>query len=278
MSEKVWFITGASRGFGRIWAEAALKRGDKVAVTARALDSVAALADAYGDSVLPLALDVTDRAAVFAAMALAHAHFGRLDVIVNNAGYGLFGAIEEISEADARAQFETNVFGALWVLQAALPFLRQQGRGHILSVSSIGGIIALPILGLYNASKWALEAMNDSLAQEVAEFGVKVTLIEPGPFRTDWSGASSVRIAENPAYEGARQRLAGRFSPESRGDPKATAAAILQVVDAEKPPLRLFLGDKPLLLAKRAYEARLAQWEEWADVSAAAQGAAAPKP
>ena len=143
MSAKVWFITGTSRGFGREWALAALERGDKVAATARALGSLDGLVAAHGDAVLPMQLDVTDRDAAFAAVAEAHAHFGRLDVVVNNAGYGQFGMVEELSEEEARAQIETNLFGALWVTQAALPFLREQGSGHFLQVSSIGGISAL---------------------------------------------------------------------------------------------------------------------------------------
>src|SRR5262245_21051 len=161
---KTWFITGASRGFGRVWAEAALARGDRVAATARDIATLDALA---GDDFLPLTLDVTDREACFDAVRHAHGHFGSLDVVVNNAGYGLFGPVEEASEAQARRQLDTNFFGALWVTQAALPFLREQGSGHILQVSSIGGIAAFPTVGIYNASKWALEAMSESLAQEV---------------------------------------------------------------------------------------------------------------
>ncbi len=154
---KVWFITGTSKGFGRIWAEAALERGDKVAATARNADAVADLAEKYGeDNALAIALDVTDKPAVAAAVKQAHEHFGSLDVVVNNAGYGLFGSIEEVSEEQARAQIETNLFGALWVTQAVLPILREQGSGHVIQVSSIGGVYAFPGIGLYHASKWAL--------------------------------------------------------------------------------------------------------------------------
>ncbi len=183
MTEKVWFITGTSRGFGREWAIAALQRGDKVAATARDTASLADLVDKYGDAILPIQLDVTDRAADFAAVKQAHDHFGRLDVVVNNAGYGQFGFVEELSEQDARDQIETNVFGALWVTQAALPYLREQRSGHIIQVSSIGGIVAFPNVGIYHASKWALEGFSQALAQEVAPFGVHVTLIEPGGLR-----------------------------------------------------------------------------------------------
>ena len=168
MSSKIWFITGASRGFGREWAIAALERGDSVAATARDTATLDDLAAKYGDALLPLRLDVTDRDAAFAAVEKAHERFGRLDVVVNNAGYGHFGMVEELSEADVRNQLETNLFGALWVTQAALPFLREQGSGHILQVSSIGGISAFPMVGAYHASKWALEGLSQALAQEVA--------------------------------------------------------------------------------------------------------------
>src|SRR3954449_12984194 len=198
---KVWFITGTSKGFGRIWAEAALERGDRVVATARNADTLTPLAERYGDLVLPLALDVTDKAAVDAAVARAHAHFGRLDVVVNNAGYGLFGTIEEVSERQARDQIETNLFGALWVTKAALPILREQRAGHIVQVSSIGGVNAFPTVGLYHASKWGLEGFSQALAQEIAEFGIKVTLVEPVGYSTDWAGPSCVRADRNPAYE-----------------------------------------------------------------------------
>jgi NAD(P)-dependent dehydrogenase (short-subunit alcohol dehydrogenase family) len=161
---KTWFITGASKGFGREWTEAALERGDNVAATARNLETLDALLDTYGDAVLPIELDVTDREADFAAVQRAAEHFGSLDIVVNNAGYGHFGMIEELSESDVRAQMETNLFGALWVTQAALPIMREQGSGHIIQVSSIGGISAFPTVGAYHASKWALEGFSQSLA------------------------------------------------------------------------------------------------------------------
>ena len=167
MTEKVWFITGTSRGFGREWAIAALERGDKVAGTARDTATLDDLKQKYGDALLPIALDVTDRDADFAAVKQAHDHFGRLDIVVNNAGYGHFGFIEELSEKDARDQIEANVFGALWITQAALPYLRAQRSGHILQVSSIGGITAFQNVGIYHASKWALEGFSQALAQEL---------------------------------------------------------------------------------------------------------------
>ena len=184
---KTWFITGTSRGFGREWAIAALERGDNVAATARDISTLDDLVQTHGDRLMPIALDVTDRDADLAAVQQAHERFGRLDVVVNNAGYGHFGFVEELSEADVRNQLETNFFGALWVTQAALPIMREQGSGHIIQVSSIGGISAFPIVGAYHASKWALEGLSQSLAQEVAPFGIHVTLIEPGGFSTDWA-------------------------------------------------------------------------------------------
>lgn len=274
MSEKVWFITGASRGFGREWAIAALERGDKVAATARDLSTLDDLAATFGDALLPLKLDVTDREADFAAVNQAHEHFGRLDIVVNNAGYGQFGFIEELSEQEARDQIETNVFGALWVTQAALPLLRAQRSGHLVQVSSIGGITAFPNVGIYHASKWALEGFSQALAQEVAEFGVHVTLIEPGGFDTDWAGPSARHATELPDYaEAHRRSQQERASRNARpGDPKASAAAILKVVDASPPPLRVFFGEVPLSLAKADYDSRLATWEQWQPVAVQAQG------
>ena len=271
---KTWFITGASRGFGHQWAAAALERGDRVAATARDLSTLDDLVDAYGDAIVPLRLDVTDRAADLAAVAEANARLGRLDVVVNNAGYGQFGMVEELSEAEFRAQLETNVFGALWVTQAALPIMRAQGGGHILQVSSIGGITAFPNIGAYHASKWALEGFSQALSQEVAGFGIHVTLIEPGGFATDWSGPSARHAAPLAAYDEVRSaRERQRAVQMSRpGDPAASSAAILAVVDAENPPLRLFLGEAPLGMAEADYAARLATWREWQPVAAAAQG------
>src|SRR5579862_5694686 len=201
MTSKVWFITGTSKGFGRIWAEAALARGDRVAATARNLKTLQPLVEQYGDKVLALSLDVTDKAAVAASVAATIERFGRIDVAINNAGYGLFGTVEEVSEADARAQIETNLFGSLWVTQAVLPQMRAQGSGHILQVSSIGGVNAFPTVGLYHASKWGLEGFSQSLAAEVAQFGIKVTLIEPGGYATDWGGASAIHSAEMAVYD-----------------------------------------------------------------------------
>ncbi|MBT0769038.1 SDR family oxidoreductase [Kineosporia sp. J2-2] len=271
---RTWFITGASRGFGHEWAAAALERGDRVAATARDLTSLDDLVAKYGDRLLPIRLDVTDREAGFAAVRRAHDHFGGLDVVVNNAGYGQFGMIEEISEAEARAQFETNVFGALWVTQAAVPLLRESGGGHILQVSSIGGISAFPNIGIYNASKWALEGFSQALAQEVADFGIKVTLIEPGGFSTDWGGSSAKHADQLPAYDEFRVKAAeGRRARVAEpGDPGASAAVVLKIVDDENPPLRVFFGKAPIGIATKDYESRLAQWQEYRSWAEEAQG------
>ena len=276
MSEKIWFITGTSRGFGREWAIAALDRGDRVAATARNTDSLAELVERYGDAILPIALNVTDKQAATAAVTQAHEHFGRLDIVINNAGFGHFGFVEEITEAEARAQMETNLFGALWVTQAALPFLRAQGSGHIIQVSSIGGISAFPLVGMYHASKWALEGFSQSLAQEVAGFGIFVTLVEPGGFSTDWSGSSSKRSEPLADYAELHEAVEAARTQRSAapGDPVATRGAILKVVDADRPPLRIFFGESPLGTAKADYASRIAVWEEWNDVSIEAQGPA----
>jgi NAD(P)-dependent dehydrogenase (short-subunit alcohol dehydrogenase family) len=254
---------------------AALERGDKVAGTARDTSTMDDLVQKYGDALLPIQLDVTDREADFAAVKQAHDHFGRLDVVVNNAGYGQFGFVEELSEADFRDQMETNVFGAMWVTQAALPYLREQGSGHILQVSSIGGITAFAGIGAYHASKWALEGFSQALAQEVADFGIHVTVIEPGGFATDWAGDSAKRTQPLPAYDDFREKVdQDRKSRNSAGpgDPTASSAAVLKIVDAEEPPLRVFLGAAPLGIAKADYAKRIETWEAWDDVSQLAQG------
>jgi len=261
--KKTWFITGASRGFGRIWAEAALARGDRVAATARRPESLQPLLDTYGDSILALRLDVTDRVAVTAAVRKAVDAFGHLDVVVNNAGYGLFGMIEESTEEQARAQLDTNLLGPLWVVQAALPFLRASGSGHILQVSSIGGLAAFPTLGLYNASKWALEGMSEALAQEVGPLGIHVTIVEPGPYGTDWSGTSAVHTDPIAAYEPIRAARRAGAAARAPHDPQATADVILELADTDEPPLRLFLGDYPYPVVEAAYRQRLDTWNAW---------------
>lgn len=269
---KVWFITGAGRGFGREFATNALERGDRVAATVRDAGSIADLVERYGDSLLPLTLDVTDAAAVRNAVTEITDHFGRLDVVVNNAGYGLFGAVEEISSDQLRDQLEVNFFGVLHVTQAALPVLREQGSGHIIQISTIGGIGAFPLLGGYHASKWALEGLSESLAQEVASFGIKVTLIEPGGFSTDWAGSSAVHATSQPQYDGLREAMAAGRDGAIIGDPAAAGRAILKVVDAEEPPLRVLFGTQPTQIAPYLYQQRLDTWKQWEWLSIEANG------
>ena len=267
---KNWFITGTSRGFGRAWAQAALERGDRVAATARDTTTLADLVDRYGDAVVPMTLDVTDRDAAFAAVAEEHERLSGLDVVVNNAGYGHFGYVEEVTEAEARAQFETNVLGALWITQAAIPLLRAQGSGHILQVSSMGGVVTFPGLGIYHASKWALEGFSDALATELAPTGVRVTIIEPGGYATDWGGASAVRSTPNPVYDAMRQMVAASWANATLPEASASADAILAVVDAEDPPLRLLLNSLAYDTVTGVYRSRLDVWAAWEETSRAA--------
>ncbi len=271
---KVWFITGASRGFGRVWAEAALQRGDKVAATARKLESIAGLKEKYGDNVLTLELDVTNHDQVNSAVTQAHAHFGRLDVVLNNAGYSLVGTIEEASADEVRAMYETNVLGPVAVIQAALPLLRKQGYGHILGTSSNLGHVVLPVIGYYCSSKWAFEAIHESLALEVKAFGIKVTIIEPGAYATEFGSQESLKFAKGlDVYEDYKTQFFNGLRGMERGDPNATPEAIFKIVDADNPPLRINLGSNNLPWVRTAYAERLATWEEWDAVAAAAQGA-----
>ena len=271
---KTWFITGTSRGFGRVWAVAALERGDNVAATARDTTSLKDLKAKYGDRLLEIELDVNDRAADFAAVKQAHDHFGALDIVVNNAGFGHFGMVEELSEEELRGQIETNVFGAVWVTQAALPYLREQGAGHIIQVTSVGGLTAFPGIGAYHASKWALEGITQSLAAEVKDLGIHVTLIEPGGFSTDWAGDSAKESGRIAAYASAHEAMDGvrNVEGDGKGDPEATGAAILRVVDAEQPPLRVLFGNGPLEIVEKDYESRLESWREWQPVAELAHG------
>jgi NAD(P)-dependent dehydrogenase (short-subunit alcohol dehydrogenase family) len=269
---KTWFISGAARGFGRLWAQGALARGDKVAASVRNPDAIAGLVETYGERVLPLRVDVTDRDAVFEAVATAHRRFGRLDVILSNAGYGLMGAVEETSFADLRAIFETNVFGTISLVQAALPFLREQGGGHILPVSSVAGLVAVPTAGIYEATKFAIEGFAEALAAEVNPFGIRTTLVEPGAYATDFLSGTSLKTAEPMAiYNKVRDDLGQMLKAEALGDPAATWPAIAKLVDSDNPPLRLILGDN-LPLVRKVYGERMTAWEAWEAVSKAAQG------
>ena len=271
-NSKVWFITGASRGFGSIWAEAALERGDKVVATARNMESLASLNKKYGDRVLTLELDVTQPGQAEAAVRRAHAHFGQLDIVLNNAGYSLVGTIEEASVTEVKALYETNVFGALAVIQAALPLLRKQGSGHILGISSNLGIVTLPVIGYYCSSKWAFEAIHESLSEEVKQFGIKVTIIEPGAYATEFGSPESLKFAADmEIYSDFKTQFFEKLKKQERGDPKATPQALFQIVDAENPPLRFNLGNRNLPGIRAVYEERLALWEKWNAISSSAQ-------
>jgi NAD(P)-dependent dehydrogenase (short-subunit alcohol dehydrogenase family) len=268
---RTWFITGASRGFGRIWAEAALRRGDQVAATARNLADVADLTARFGDAVLPLALDVTNAKQVQQVVEQAYRHFGRLDVLVNNAGFSMLAATEEASDEQIRDLFDANYIGMVRVLRAALPLMRRQRSGHILGVSSGLGITTLPLIGFYCATKWAVEAMHEALAPEVKPFGLKVTIVEPAAYATGFGKSGKIAGVLEP-YEDLRAQMIARLASIERGDPQATAEAILRLVDAENPPLRLGLGTTILPRARAAYAERIATWEAWEDVANAAQG------
>jgi NADP-dependent 3-hydroxy acid dehydrogenase YdfG len=268
---KTILISGASKGFGKAWTEAFLEKGYQVAATARNIDSLTDLKAKYGDTILPLKLDVNNREESFAVVEKIKQHFGKIDILINNAGYAQHGAVEEVSEQEARAQFETNFFGTLWLTQAVLPIMRNQQRGHIIQVSSILGIATLPIVGLYNASKFAVEGLTETLATEVKQFGIKVTLVEPNGYVTDiWGNGFNSESID--AYDGLKKAIAEGHDPDTFGKTSATVPAIIKLVEAENPPLRLLLGKVALPFAKQAYEQKLATWEEWADVSVAAHG------
>ncbi|MGJ1409127.1 SDR family NAD(P)-dependent oxidoreductase [Sphingobacterium thalpophilum] len=272
--EKVWFITGSSRGFGKIWTEAALKRGDKVAATARKINSIATLKEKYGDQVLILEVDVTNASQVQNAISKANEYFGRLDIVFNNAGYSLVGTIEESSTDEVKAMYETNIMGPIHVIQAALPILRAQGHGHILGTSSAVGIYSNPLIGYYCSSKFAFEAIYDSLSKEVAGFGIKVTLIEPGAYSTEFGSAESLKIASKKLadYDDLKSSLMENLQKLERGNPLATSEAIFAVVDADNPPLRLLLGKNDLPHIQQIYSERIQEWETWKTISEAAQG------
>jgi NAD(P)-dependent dehydrogenase (short-subunit alcohol dehydrogenase family) len=270
LTSKTIFITGASRGFGKIWAEAFLERGYLVAATARDRRNLNDLVQKYGERVLPIQLDVNNRKAGSAAILKAKEYFGYIDVLINNAGYGLFGAIEEVSEREARDQIETNVFGLLWLTQAVVPIMREQGFGHIINLSSVLGVVTAPNLGLYNASKFAVEGITETLAAEIKQFGINVTLLEPNAFATDWGGASAIHTTPIHYYDQLKEDFNKSLPEDFFGEPKATIEAILKLVETEKSPLRMLLGKKALPWVKQVYENRLREWEKWNDVAVAA--------
>lgn len=269
---KIIFITGASRGFGKLWAKALLERGDKVVVTARNLQDLDDLVAEFGDAVLPVKLNVDDRAACLMAVQQAKDHFGRIDVLVNNAGFGLFGPIEETTEAQARAQMETNFFGLLWLTQAIVPVMREQKGGHIIQVSSFLGLITTPALGLYNASKHAVNGLSETLAAEVESFGIKVSLIEPNGYSTDWASASAVQTIPSEVYDSLRTAVANALTPDSWGEPEKTVSAFLELIDSKNPPLHFLMGKNAYPAINEVYSNRLSEFEQWKDVSIAAHG------
>jgi NADP-dependent 3-hydroxy acid dehydrogenase YdfG len=266
---KTILITGASKGFGKTWAETFLAKGYNVAATARNVDTLNDLKEKYGQSVLTLKLDVDNREESLSVVEKVQNHFGSIDILINNAGYALTGAIEEATPNEARAQFETNFFGTLWLTQAVLPIMRNQKSGHIIQVSSILGLAALPTMGLYNASKFAIEGLSETLAAEVKQFGINVTLVEPNGYASNiWhTGISS---ESNPVYDGLKKAFSE--SENDFGIVEATAPAIVKLVESENPPLRLFLGRVALPFVKQNYEQKLKVWEEWNDVSVEAHG------
>ena len=262
---KTIFITGTSRGFGKLWTRALLRRGDKVIATARDLSALDDLVAEYGGNVLPLKLDVTDRVACFEAVAIAKGHFGNIDVLINN-------AIEEMTEKDARDQMETNFFGLLWLSQAVLPIMREQGHGHIIQLSSVLGLISRPVLGLYAASKFAVEGLSESLAAEVKGFGVKVSIIEPAGFDTEWGSSSSAHTVAMAEYNDVKANHQAGIPPDFRGAASGTTEAMLKLIDSVNPPLRLLLGKYANMLVKKEYANRNTEWDAWLETTLAAQG------
>jgi len=265
--QKVWFVTGASTGLGRDLVEHLLASGAVVVATARKPEQLAELTQKFPETAIALKLDVTSQTDVDAAVAAAVARFGKIDVLVNNAGYGTVGAIEEQSEEEFRPMFETNVFGLIRVTQAVLPHMRERGAGHILNLSSIGGLVASPGFGLYNGTKFAVEGISEALAQEVGPLGIKVTIVEPGPFRTDFLGRSGVPAKKHIAgYEQSSGKMRAYFDSQNgkqTGDPKKAAEAMASVVEAATPPLRLMLGAGTIPRLQGKLDALKKDIEDW---------------
>lgn len=265
-AKRVWFITGASSGFGRALAEAVLGNGDRLVATARDTSTIVDLASAYPEQARVLELDVTDREQVRFIIEEAVSEFGRLDVIVNNAGYGLRGALEEASEEELRHQFEVNVFGVLSVTRAALPHLRRQRSGHIVQISSVGGVVSTVGGGIYAGTKFAIEGISEALAKEVAHLGIRVTIVEPGPFRTDFSGRSMHRARSIEDYAESVGLAHERFlamDGSQPNDPVRGARAIIQAIEAEKPPLRLPLGPEACQMIRTKLDEQKREIDTW---------------
>ena len=267
---QVWLITGSARGLGRAIAEAVLAAGDKLIATARNPQQLSDLVKRYGDNVRAVALDVTDERAAIAAVQFAVDVFGRLDVLVNNAGYGNLAAIEDTTMQDFRAQVETNLFGVVNLTKAAIPVMRRQGAGRILQLSSVGGRVGPIGRGAYAAAKWGVEGFSEVLAKEVGPLGIKVTIIEPGGFRTDFAGSSQTILADNPAYAstvGAVARFQREYDGAQPGDPKKAAAAVLNIALLDEPPMRLLLGRDAVRAAAEAERTRAEADRKWRSLS-----------
>ncbi len=267
---KVWLITGSSRGLGRALAEAVLAGGHKLVATARNPAQLADLAERYRDQVRAVALDVTDERAANDAIQSAVSAFGRLDVLVNNAGYGDVSPIEDTSLADFRAQIETNLFGVINVTKAAIPLMREQGEGHIIQFSSIGGRVRAVGRAPYSAAKWGVEGFSEVLAKEVGPLGIKVTIIEPGGFRTDFAGSSTtIRDGRSEYYStvGAVARFQRDYNGAQPGDPIKAAAVIIHIASLDEPPLRLLLGSDAVRAAEQSDIARIEADRKWRDLS-----------
>ncbi len=267
----VWFITGCSTGFGLELAKLVLARGWQAVLTARRPEALCPLVAEYKDNALVLKLDVTDPANIEQAVAEAEARFGQIDVLVNNAGYGYLAAIEEGEEEGIRAQFETNVFGLLALTRRVLPAMRQRRSGHIVNFSSIGGLCAFAATGYYHATKFAVEALSESLSIEVALLGIKVTIVEPGPFRTDWAGRSIIEskttIEDYAATAGKRRESTRANSGKQPGDPVRGAEAVIKALESSAPPLRLLLGAPALDLAYKRLDTLRANFDAWKETT-----------
>ncbi|CAE6736505.1 3-phenylpropionate-dihydrodiol/cinnamic acid-dihydrodiol dehydrogenase [Paraburkholderia aspalathi] len=267
----VWLITGSSSGLGRALTEKVLEHGYRAVVTARRPAAVRDLVEHYGDRAMAVGLDVTQSAQVSAAVKAAHERFGRIDVLVNNAGYGYIGAIEEGEDAEIRAQFDTNVHGVIALMQAVLPGMRHRGKGHIVNVSSIGGLTTFPNVGYYHASKYALEGLSDTLAKEMAPFGIGVTVVEPGAFRTDFRGRSMrqsrIRIPEFAGTLGKQRDALLDSHGKQHNDPAKGALAIIEALKAKQPPLHLLLGADALDLAHKQLAALRKDFDAWETLS-----------
>jgi NAD(P)-dependent dehydrogenase (short-subunit alcohol dehydrogenase family) len=267
---QVWMITGASRGLGRAFTETAVEAGCNVAATARNVNDLEGLRQRYGNRVLPLALDVTDEAQAHAAVEATIKTFGHLDVLVNNAGYGNVAPIEDTSMQEFRAQIETNLFGVIIMTKAVLPFFREQGSGYFIQVTSIAGRIGPAGRAPYAAAKWGVEGFSETLAKEVEPFGVKVTIVEPGGFRTDFAGSSTTLREGRPEYDttvGKTVRFQREFNGKQPGDPARAAAALLRLASEENPPLRIVLGSDAYNSVERNDEAKTELARAWKDLS-----------